>query len=60
MKGAAEYEQLVADGYPRSMAGLRRVATERMASQTTAHMAIMLLIIIGNVAFFASRKRKGK
>jgi hypothetical protein len=60
MKGAAEYEQLVADGYPQSMAGLRRVATERMASQTTAHIAIMLLIIIGNVAFFATRKRKVK
>jgi len=60
MKGAAEYEQLVADGYPRSTAGLRRLATERMASQTTAHAAIMLLIIIGNVAFFATRKRKVK
>ena len=60
MKGAAEYEQLVADGYPQSTAGLRRLATERMASQTTAHIAIMLLIIIGNVAYFATRKRKVK
>jgi len=59
MKGGAEYEEIVAQRYPQT-ASLRRLATERMASQTTAHFAIMLLIIIGNVAFFATRKRKVK
>jgi hypothetical protein len=33
----------------------RRRATEAMSSQTFAHLGIMLLILIGNVAFFASR-----
>jgi hypothetical protein len=37
---------------------LRRLATERMSSQTTAHVGIMLLIVIGNVAFFVTRRRK--
>jgi hypothetical protein len=36
----------------------RRRATEAMSSQTFAHYGIMLLIIIGNVAFFATRRRK--
>jgi hypothetical protein len=60
MKGGAEYEELVAERYPKQTAGLRRLATERMASQTTAHLAIMLLIVIGNVAYFATRKKKVK
>jgi len=37
---------------------VRRKATEAMSSQTLAHLGIMLLIVIGNVAFFASRRRK--
>ncbi|HDQ99513.1 MAG TPA: hypothetical protein ENN51_04420 [candidate division WOR-3 bacterium] len=60
MKGAAEYEELVeqkmvAEGKDW---GLRRRATEAMSSQTAAHLAIMLFIIVGNVAFFATRRRK--
>jgi hypothetical protein len=58
MKGASEYEQLTMEKYPATVAGLRRVATERMSSQTTGHLAIMLLIIVGNIAFFATRKRR--
>ncbi|MEO0107840.1 MAG: hypothetical protein ABIK62_01525 [candidate division WOR-3 bacterium] len=57
MKGAAEYEELLAQHYPETAGGRRR-ATESMSSQTTAHFAIMLLIVVGNVAFFAVRRRK--
>jgi hypothetical protein len=38
--------------------GFRRRGTEAMSSQTTAHMAIMLFIIVGNVAFIITRRRK--
>lgn len=60
MKGAAEYEELVAQklsslGLP---ADLRRKGTEAMSSQTAVHIAMMLFIIVGNLAFFASRRRK--
>lgn len=42
MKGGAEYEEMVVEKYPATGASVRRIATERMASQTTAHLAIML------------------
>jgi hypothetical protein len=58
MKGGAEYEEMVAERYPATAAGVRRLATERMASQTTSHLAIMLLIIVGNIAFFVTRRKK--
>ena len=60
MKGAAEYEELVEN----KMAGvgldwgLRRKGTEAMSSQTAAHIAIMIFIIIGNAAYFLTRGRK--
>jgi hypothetical protein len=55
MKGGSEYEELVQtkDG----ITGRRR-ATEAMASQTSAHFAIILFIIIGNIGYFALRRRK--
>jgi hypothetical protein len=60
MKGAAEYEQLVSEkmvelGYDWS---LPRKGTEAMSSQTAAHLAIMAFILIGNIAFFVTRRRK--
>jgi hypothetical protein len=55
MKGAAEYEQLVSkNGY--SKAYMPAVAA--MDSQSLAHVVILLLVVIGNVAFFATRKRR--
>jgi hypothetical protein len=55
MKGAAEYEVLVSKrGY--SKAYMPAVAA--MDSQSLAHVVIMLLVIIGNVAYFATRKRR--
>jgi hypothetical protein len=55
MKGGSEYEELVEKilGVPG-----RRRATEAMASQTSAHFAIILLIIVGNIGYFATRRRK--
>ena len=61
MKGAAEYEQLISRSYP-SVADLYRsprlvTATKSMDSQTGIHFVIILLILIGNAAFLASRIR---
>jgi hypothetical protein len=50
VKGAAEYEELV--GFPGE-------GKDQMAYQVIAHAVILIFIIISNVAFFASRKRKG-
>lgn len=60
MRGAAEYEELVEARMIELGKdwGLRRKGTEAMSSQTAAHMAIMLFIIVGNVAFIATRKRR--
>jgi hypothetical protein len=60
MKGAAEYEELVSERMTKAGMewGLRNRGTEAMSSQTSAHLAIMAFIIIGNIAFFASRRRK--
>jgi len=55
MKGAAEYEALVAEKFDLED---RRKATEAMASQSAAHVLMMVLIVIGNIAFFATRGRK--
>ena len=55
MKGAAEYEVLVQkSGY--SKAYMPAVAA--MDSQSLAHIVIMILVIIGNIAYFATRKRR--
>ena len=55
MKGAAEYEELVAQ---RFNIGGRCKATEGMASQSAAHVMIMIFVIIGNVAYFAGRRKQ--
>jgi len=54
MKGGAEYEVLVQKaGY--SKAYMPAVAA--MDSQSLAHIVIMLLVIVGNIAYFATRRR---
>ncbi len=55
MKGAAEYENMVAEKYG---ADGRRRASEGMTAQSAAHILIMAFVIIGNVAYFASRRKK--
>lgn len=55
MKGAAEYEVLVAKkGY--SKAYMPAVAA--MDSQSLAHLVILILVVLGNVAFFATRMKR--
>lgn len=57
LKGAAEYEAALVEGYPefkdRSMA-----ATVRMGPQVVAHTVIVLLIVLGNISFIVSRRKK--
>jgi hypothetical protein len=58
IKGAAEYEKLVVDHYglqdePKYQEGLRR-----MGPQLVAHVLMILLIIVGNLIFFAERRRE--
>ena len=53
MKGAAEYEELVDQNFN---LGSRRKATEGMASQSVAHIVIMLFVIVGNIAYFMTRR----
>jgi len=48
MKGGAEFEELV---------GHKARATMSMTSQTMAHIFVMLFIVVGNVAYFATRKK---
>jgi len=57
LKGAAEYEKLILQkGYTEA----RQVATIGMDAQSIAHLVILALIIIGNIAFFASKSHKKK
>lgn len=49
MRGAAEYEELV---------GRPDQGARGMDSQSVIHILIIVLIVIGNVAYFASRKTK--
>jgi len=50
MRGAAEFEQL--SGYPGR-------ALKFMVGQSVAHVIVILFILIGNIAYFATRKKKG-
>ena len=56
LKGAADYETLIREGIPGALPG---PATVGMAPQSVAHLVIMVFIIIGNIAFFAGRKKEG-
>jgi len=57
LKGAAEYEKLIKKkGYTEA----RKVATIGMDAQSIAHLVILFLIIIGNIAFFASKSHRKK
>jgi hypothetical protein len=62
MKGAAEYEKLLAASHPelsrfyRSTRGF--TATKGMDAQTVIHAVIILFILIGNAAYFQSKRPK--
>jgi hypothetical protein len=49
MKGAAEYEEMV---------GKHALATTGMGIQSLIHLLLIALIILGNVAYFLSRREK--
>ena len=51
MKGGAEFEELV---------GYKARATMAMTSQTISHICVIFFIVIGNVAYFATRKNSGR
>ncbi len=55
MKGAAEYEELVETIV--EVPGRRR-ATEGMSSQSAAHVAIMIFVVLGNVGYFLTRRKR--
>ncbi|GAB4153980.1 MAG: hypothetical protein Tsb009_30510 [Planctomycetaceae bacterium] len=63
IKGAAEYEELVVNEYdrkkniepePKYLEGKRR-----MGPQLIAHVLMILLIVVGNIIYFAERKQQG-
>ena len=63
LKGASEYEWLIMDGYPYmkpiyGRAGLY-TAIKGMDAQTIDHTIILIFILIGNIAYFSTRGRKG-
>lgn len=51
MKGAAEYEKLL---------GKEGTATRGMDSQSLAHLLVIFFVLIGNIGYFASRKKEKK
>ena len=51
LAGAAEYETLI---------GAPGRATEGMEPQSVTHVIIVLFIILGNIAYFAARRRDGQ
>ncbi|MDI6740155.1 MAG: hypothetical protein QME74_07305 [Candidatus Edwardsbacteria bacterium] len=57
MKGAAEYEQLIRDyGYTK----VKGMATPAMNSVTIAHLLLIILVVLGNIGYFAVKRAKQK
>ena len=63
IKGAAEYEKLVADHYDREAGrepDLKYLeGKRRMGPQLVAHILMVVLIVVGNIVFFVGRAREG-
>jgi hypothetical protein len=57
IKGAAEYEAELKRNYPQ-FADMPVPGLEMMGPQTLAHMIIMAFIVIGNLSFFFSRRKR--
>lgn len=64
LKGASEYEELVKNGYPETRRAyanpLLQTASKGMDAQTIDHLIIIVFIVIGNVAYFLSRRKKAR
>lgn len=59
IKGAAEYESELTRQYPRFIE-MGTPGLNMMGPQTLAHIVIMAFIVIGNVAYFRSKRREEK
>jgi hypothetical protein len=65
LKAASEYETLLLDNYgrtdefPEGYDTDDFTAMKRMGPQTVAHIVILLLILVGNIAFFVTRGQGG-
>jgi hypothetical protein len=57
LQGAAEFEKALVDHYPRFRATSTK-AVQNMGPQTIAHLVIIVLILVGNIIFFATRKKQ--
>lgn len=55
LKGASEYEYLVHTKY--NLTG-PTPATKGMSSQSIAHLTILILVVIGNIGYFATRRTR--
>lgn len=59
VKGAAEYEYELVQKYPK-FAQVEAPGIRMMGPQTLAHVVIIVFIILGNVAYFRTRKKAGE
>ena len=61
LQGAVEYETALFKGYPRFKdmdPELVTAATRKMGPQTSAHIAIVVFVIVGNLAAFATKRKE--
>ncbi len=57
--GAAEYEAALVSEYP-EFGPQARTALVRMFPQTVAHMVIVAFVVLGNISYFASKRRTAR
>lgn len=57
LKGAAEYEHLLDK---KNVYGGRKDASIGMDAQSSAHIFFIILIVLGNIAYFVKKKKEGK
>lgn len=60
IRGAAEYEAILASVYPQYTELRWRDGTRRMGAQQWAHRLMIGLILLGNAVHFASRRGRGR
>lgn len=60
IKGAAEYEAALVLKYPKYKDPKYNEGLRRMAPQLWAHILILLLIILGNIIYFAEKKKEAR
>jgi hypothetical protein len=56
IRGAAEYEAVLAAKYPQYIDIKQRSGTRRLGAQQWAHRLMIGLILLGNAIHFASRR----